>query len=48
MKLLQLLNERKDKSGIVYCATRKNVEEICDLLLSRGSARHPLSRGPRS
>ena len=35
MKLLQLLNERKDKSGIVYCSTRKNVEEICDLLLSR-------------
>lgn len=35
-KLLQLLNERKDKSGIVYCSTRKNVEEICDLLLSRG------------
>ena len=23
MKLLQLLNERKDKSGIVYCSTRK-------------------------
>ncbi len=36
MKLLQLLNERKGKSGIVYCSTRKNVEEICDLLLSRG------------
>lgn len=36
MKLLQLLNERKDKTGIVYCSTRKNVEEICDLLLSRG------------
>ena len=36
MKLLQLLNERKDKSGIVYCSPRKNVEEICDLLLSRG------------
>ena len=36
MKLLQLLNERKDKSGIIYCSTRKNVEEICDLLLSRG------------
>ena len=36
MKLLHLLNERKDKSGIVYCSTRKNVEEICDLLLSRG------------
>ena len=36
LTLLQLLNERKDKSGIVYCSTRKNVEEICDLLLSRG------------
>ena len=34
MKLLQLLNEHKDKSGIVYCSTRTNVEEICDLLLA--------------
>ena len=36
MKLLQLLHARKDNSGIIYCSTRKNVEEICDLLLSRG------------
>ncbi len=25
-----------DSSGIVYCATRKNVEEVCDRLLSDG------------
>ena len=34
--LRSIEDERKDKSGIVYCSTRKNVEEICDLLLSRG------------
>ena len=34
--LAALIDERRDKSGIVYCSTRKNVEEICDLLLSRG------------
>ena len=34
--LLAHLMQRRDKSGIVYCSTRKNVEEICDLLLSRG------------
>ena len=34
--LLAHLLRRRDKSGIVYCSTRKNVEEICDLLLSRG------------
>ena len=31
-QLLMLLNERRDRSGIVYCSTRKAVEEICDLL----------------
>ena len=30
--LLELLEERRDKSGIVYCATRKGVEQICELL----------------
>ena len=34
-ELLTLLALRKDKSGIVYCSTRKAVEEICQLLLDR-------------
>jgi ATP-dependent DNA helicase RecQ len=34
--LIDCLAARKDKSGIVYCATRKAVEEVWDLLLSRG------------
>ena len=34
--LLAHLLRRRDKSGIVYCSTRKTVEEVCDMLLSRG------------
>ena len=34
--LLAHLMQRRDKSGIVYCSTRKTVEEVCDMLLSRG------------
>jgi ATP-dependent DNA helicase RecQ len=34
--LIDCLAGRKDKSGIVYCATRKAVEEVWELLLSRG------------
>ena len=36
--LLQLLSERRDKSGIVYCATRKTVEQVCGLLQEAGRA----------
>jgi ATP-dependent DNA helicase RecQ len=36
--LLQLLSERPGKSGIVYCATRKSVDAVCDLLRSSGYA----------
>ncbi len=35
-KLIQLIRERSDKSGIVYCISRKKVEEVCDLLNSKG------------
>lgn len=35
-KLLELLASRKEESGIVYCATRKNVEEVCSLLNAHG------------
>ena len=36
--LLQLLSERRDKSGIVYCATRKSVEQVCSFLQEAGFA----------
>jgi len=35
-ELLKLLEKRKNKSGIIYCATRKNVEHICGYLSDRG------------
>ena len=35
-ELLKLLKERRGKSGIVYCSTRKKVEEVCDMLNARG------------
>ena len=37
-ELLKLLEKRRRKSGIIYCATRKNVEHICDYLTERGYA----------
>ncbi|MDR1211126.1 MAG: RecQ family ATP-dependent DNA helicase, partial [Spirochaetaceae bacterium] len=36
--LLAFLESRKDKSGIVYCSTRKAVDEVCDLLCRHGYA----------
>lgn len=36
MKLLELVRERADRSGIIYCATRKAVEQVCLLLLENG------------
>ena len=33
--LLRLLAARAGKSGIVYCATRKTVDDVCDLLLAK-------------
>lgn len=35
-KLIDLIRERGDRSGIVYCATRKNVESVCELLCNNG------------
>ena len=35
-ELLSLLEERRGQSGIVYCATRKAVEEITELLCEKG------------
>ena len=37
-ELLHLIEQRKGKNGIVYCSTRKKVEEICNLLCARGYA----------
>ena len=34
--LSALVAERAGKSGIIYCATRANVEKLCDSLRSRG------------
>lgn len=35
-ELLRLISEHKGDSGIVYCSTRKTVEEVCDLLCENG------------
>ncbi|GHV60785.1 ATP-dependent DNA helicase RecQ [Spirochaetia bacterium] len=34
--LLEFLSKRKNRSGIVYCSTRKTVEEVWSLLLGKG------------
>ncbi len=34
--LFKLLQKHKGKSGIIYCATRSNVEKICDELRRKG------------
>jgi ATP-dependent DNA helicase RecQ len=36
--LMDCLGNRRDKSGIIYCSTRKTVEEICQALAARGFA----------
>lgn len=38
IKLMKLIKERKNESGIVYCSTRKAVEEVCELLQKNGFA----------
>ena len=35
-ELLTLLDAQKNRSGIIYCATRKQVERVCDLLCEKG------------
>ena len=37
-ELIRLMASRKRKCGIIYCATRKRVESICDLLIEHGYA----------
>ena len=38
IELMKLIKERKNESGIVYCSTRKAVEEVCELLQRNGFA----------
>lgn len=35
-RLIELIKERRDKSGIIYCSTRKKGESVCDLLIKNG------------
>ena len=35
-ELLRLMTSRRSKSGIIYCATRKKVESVCQLLQDKG------------
>ncbi|MGI6181846.1 MAG: RQC domain-containing protein, partial [Agathobaculum sp.] len=35
-ELLRLLSARMGRSGIVYCATRKTVEDVCEMLCAKG------------
>lgn len=37
-ELCRLMLEHKEEAGIVYCSTRKNVEEVCALLQAQGYA----------
>ena len=34
--VVDYLKRHPDQAGVIYCATRKNVEEVCDKLLSDG------------
>lgn len=36
--LQELVSARRDKSGIIYCATRKEVERVCQMLQDEGIA----------
>ena len=44
IELMKLIKERKNESGIVYCSTRKAVEEVCELLQKKRIRRYPLPR----
>lgn len=35
-RLIELIKERRDKSGIIYRSTRKKVESVCDFLIEKG------------
>lgn len=35
-EVLRIIQDYREKSGIVYCATRKNVNEVCEMLCRQG------------
>lgn len=37
-ELMSLVSQRREDSGIVYCATRKAVDEVCEMLCENGYA----------
>ena len=43
-QLLDLVSDRKDSSGIIYCSKRSTVEDICALLCSKGYEADSISR----
>ncbi len=36
LSLIKILKQHENKSGIIYCATRKTVEAVCNKLIERG------------
>ena len=36
IQLLQYVKEHSNESGIIYCATRKNVDTVCEMLQANG------------
>ncbi|SDY21092.1 DNA helicase RecQ [Eubacterium barkeri] len=44
-ELLRLVDKRRDKSGIIYCATRKQVEQVADALVAQGIPAVPYHAG---
>lgn len=44
-EILQIINQRKGKSGIIYCLSRKKVEEIAEILQANGIKALPYHAG---
>lgn len=44
-ELLRLVDKRRDKSGIIYCATRKLVEQVAEALVADGVPAVPYHAG---
>lgn len=36
VELLKIIEDKKEESGIIYCSTRKNVEQVTELLKEKG------------
>jgi ATP-dependent DNA helicase RecQ len=44
-QILKLLTKFKDQPGIIYCATRKQVDDLANFLVSRGISARPYHAG---